>query len=67
MKAKETLIIKQEAKWGRSAYLKIEDDRVVFDTSDGEYGPITFHLEQLEEALLIHKAKCTPSTLDTNI
>jgi hypothetical protein len=24
-------------------------------------------LETLEEALLIHKAKCTQSTLDTNI
>jgi len=64
---KETLIIKQEARWGRTAYLKIEDDKVVFDTSDGEYGPITFHLEQLEEALSIHKAKCTQSTLDKNI
>ena len=67
MKAKETLIIKQEAKWSRSAYLKIEDDRVVFDISDGEYGTISFNLEILEEALLIHKAKCTQSTLDTNI
>ena len=64
---KETLIIKQEARWGRTAYLKIEDDRVIFDTSDGEYGPIVFNLEQLEEALSIHKAKCTQSTLDTNI
>ena len=54
---KETLIIKQEAKWGRSAYLKIEDDRVIFDTSDGEYGPITFHLEILEEAITTHKNK----------
>ena len=67
MKVKETLIIKQEAKWGRSSYLKIEDDRVIFDTSDGEYGPIVFNLEILEEALLTHKAKCTQSTLDTNI
>ena len=54
---KETLIIKQNAKWDRTAYLRIEDDRVVFDTSDGEYGPIIFNLEILEEAIIIHKNK----------
>jgi len=64
---KETLVIKQEVKWGRNAYLKIEDDRVIFDTSDGEYGPVVFHLEILDEALLTHKTKCIQSILDKNI
>jgi len=63
----ETLIIRKDAKWSRTAYLKIEDNKVIFDTSDGEYGPIEFSLEQLEEALLIHKAKCTRNSIDKNI
>jgi len=63
----ETLIIRKDAKWGRIAYLKLEDNKVIFDTSDGEYGPTEFPLEQLEEAILIHKAKCTPNFTNKNI
>jgi hypothetical protein len=63
----ETIVIKKEAQWGRVAYLKLTNNKVVFDDSDGEYGPIEFSLEQLEEALLTHKAKCTQSIIDKNI
>lgn len=53
----ETLVIKTEAKWSRYAYLKLQDNKVIFDDSDGEYGPIEFNLNILEEAILIHKQK----------
>jgi hypothetical protein len=63
----ETIVIKKEAQWDRVAYLKLTNNKVIFDCSDEEYGPVEFSLEQLEEALLIHKAKCTQNTTDTNI
>lgn len=52
-----TEVIKTEANWNRDAYLKIVDNKVVFDCSDGEYGPIEFDLEQLETAIAQHKKK----------
>jgi hypothetical protein len=53
----ETLVIKTKAKWDRIAHLKLIDDIVIFDDSDGEYGPIIFDLEILEKAILEHKQK----------
>jgi hypothetical protein len=53
----ETLVIKKIANWNRNAYLKLVDDKVIFDDSDGEYGPIEFDLSILEEAILKHKQK----------
>lgn len=53
----ETLVITKEANWGRPAYLKLINDKVVFDDSDEEYGPIEFDLETLEKAILEHKQK----------
>jgi hypothetical protein len=53
----ETLVIRKEANWDRIAYLKLIDNKVVFDDSDGEYGPIEFDLSILEEAILKHKQK----------
>lgn len=53
----ETLVYRGEAKWDRPAYLKIINDKVVFDCSDEEYGPIEFDLELLEKAILEHKQK----------
>ena len=53
----ETLVIKTIATWSRDAYLKLVNDRVVFDCSDEEYGPIEFDLETLEKAILEHKQK----------
>ena len=53
----ETLVIKKEAKWDRIAYLKLIDNKVIFDDSDEEYGPIEFDLKTLETAILEHKQK----------
>jgi len=50
----EITVFKGEARWHRSAYLKLIDDKVVFDCSDEEYGPIEFNLEILIEALSKH-------------
>ena len=50
----KTLVYKGEANWGRNAYLKLEDDKVVFDCSDEEYGPIEFDLNLFTEALNKH-------------
>ena len=49
--------MKTIATWDRDAYLKLVNDRVVFDCSDEEYGPIEFDLETLEKAILEHKQK----------
>lgn len=51
----ETIVTEQDAKYRRNAYLKIVDDKVVFDCSDTEYGPIQFDLELLEEKIKQHK------------
>ena len=51
----ETLVIQKEANWDRIAYLKLKDNKVVFDDSEEEYGPIEFDLSILEEAILKHK------------
>jgi hypothetical protein len=51
----EIIVYKGEAAWGRSAYLKLIDDKVVFDCSNEEYGPIEFDLKLLIEALKKHK------------
>jgi hypothetical protein len=51
----ETIVTEQDAKYSRNAYLKIVDDKVVFDCSDTEYGPIQFDLELLEEKIKQHK------------
>ncbi len=53
----ETLVITKEAKWDRIAYLTLIDNKVIFDDSDEEYGPIEFDLETLEKAILEHKQK----------
>jgi hypothetical protein len=53
----ETLVIQKEANWGRIAYLKLVNDKVIFDDSGEEYGPIKFDLSILEEAILKHKQK----------
>lgn len=50
-----TEVIKTDAQWGREAYLKLVDDKVVFDCSWEEYGPIEFPIAELEKALEKHK------------
>ena len=48
---KTTEVLKTKAQWSRNAYLKLVDDKVVFDCSDGEYGPIEFPIEDLQKKL----------------
>ena len=50
-----TEVYKGEAEWGRLAYLKLVDQNVIFDCSDGEYGPIEFNINLLNEALGKHR------------
>jgi hypothetical protein len=54
---KVTEVIHTEAQWSRSAYLKLVEDKVVFDCSDDEYGPIEFPISILKEALEAHNKK----------
>lgn len=50
-----TEVIKTDARYSRNAYLKFVDDKVVFDCSDDEYGPIEFNIKDLESALKRHQ------------
>lgn len=50
----KTTVYQGDAAWGRLAYLKLEDDKVVFDCSNEEYGPIEFDLNLLTKALSKH-------------
>lgn len=50
-----TLVHQGDASWGRNAYLQLVGDKVVFDCSDEEYGPIEFDIESLKEALDKHQ------------
>lgn len=52
--SKETLVHEGDAQWHRPAYLKLVGNQVVFDCSDGEYGPIEFDIETLRRALYMH-------------
>lgn len=52
--SKETIIYEGEANYSRSAYIKLTDNKVTFDCSDEEYGPIEFDIELLKEALIKH-------------
>lgn len=52
-----TEVLKADAQWSRNAYLNIVGEKVVFDCSDGEYGPIEFDLSTLEQAIQKHKEK----------
>jgi hypothetical protein len=52
--AKETLIYQGDSKWSRNAYIKFVGDKIVFDCSDGEYGPIEFDIQAFYEAELKH-------------
>ena len=52
--AQSTMVFAGEGNWGRSAYIKLEDDKVIFDCSDEEYGPIVFDIDLLKDALNKH-------------
>ena len=51
---KTTTVYAGRAQWHRHAYLKLIDDKVVFDCSDEEYGPIEFDINLLKRALTDH-------------
>jgi hypothetical protein len=51
---KLTVVYVGQARWGRGASLTLEDDKVVFDCSDDEYGPVEFDLQMLVDALKSH-------------
>ena len=53
----ETIVIQTMAKWDRRAYLKLVNNKVIFDDSVDEYGPIEFDLSILEKAIEQHKQK----------
>jgi len=53
----KTLIDFQAASFDRTAYIEIIGDEVVYDVSDGEYGPCYFSLKELEEKIKEHKEK----------
>ena len=52
---KEIIIYEGEANYSRSAYIKLTDNKVIFDCSDEEYGPIEFNIELLKIALSNHE------------
>lgn len=54
---KVTEVVKTDAAYSRNAYLKLVDDKVIFDCSDEEYGPIEFPIEILRSALEKHSKK----------
>jgi hypothetical protein len=51
---KSTRVFEGKAKWDRSAYIKLENNKVIFDCSNEEYGPIVFDIELLKDALNKH-------------
>lgn len=52
-----TEVLRTDARYNRHAYLLFHEDKVMFDCSDEEYGPIEFNISQLEDALKVHKEK----------
>jgi hypothetical protein len=59
----ETIIHECEANYGRKAYIKLVDDKVIYDDSMDEYGPIEFNIEILIEALDKHVNATLEETL----
>lgn len=54
-KNKFTKVVTQEGDWGRIGFIDLFEDHVIFDTSDGEYGPVTFPLELLKQKIREHE------------
>lgn len=55
--AKTTTVINEDVKYNRTGYLILDDDNVIFDCSDGEYGPVEFPITLLLEKLKKHLEK----------
>jgi hypothetical protein len=54
MENKETIVFIGEGQWGRKAYIKLVNDKVIFDCSNEEYGPIKFDIKILIDELNKH-------------
>lgn len=50
-----TNVIYTDVNYSRTGYLDLEGDEVVFDTSDGEYGPVRFSLKELKDKIAEHE------------
>lgn len=50
-----TEVINTMVNYCKDAFLIIQDDIVIFDTSDGEYGPVKFPLEVLKQKIKEHE------------
>lgn len=61
----ETQVVRKSAKYGRLAYIDIQDDEVEFDVSGEEYGPIRFPLALLKEKIKEHDEKIQRSLLQS--
>jgi hypothetical protein len=54
---KKTTVITKNVNYNRTGYLILDEDKVIFDTSDTEYGPVIFDIKLLEKRLEEHKKK----------
>ena len=59
----ETVIYQRDARYSRKAYIKFVDNKVIFDCSDGEYGPIEFDTDVLVQAYQEHYDIDTESSI----
>jgi hypothetical protein len=53
----KTEILNSEARWGRKAEVYLIGEKMVFDCSDGEYGPVEVTIEEIEKRIREHKQK----------
>jgi hypothetical protein len=65
--SKETTIFVGKGNWSREAYIKLKGVRVIFDCSDGEYGPVEFDIALLIQALNKHTSEHTIFTYPKKI
>lgn len=52
-----TEVIRKDVNYNRTGYLEFKDNKVIFDTSNEEYGPVIIDLSLLESKLKEHKNK----------
>lgn len=53
----ETIVQVQGLKYGRTGYIKIVGDAIIFDTSEEEYGCMSVSLTHLKAKIEEHKTK----------
>jgi hypothetical protein len=58
MKVKKiTNVINKEVNYNRNGYLSFVNNKVIFDTSSEEYGPVEFNLSLLKSKIKEHENK----------